>query len=118
MARDGLATAALLLGSLAVGRPLSSRVADLPELHRVRSTIPCAGGHRGAEILALIAATLGCSLSDPEEGIHVEGERGAWGLVRRSGTEPVLRFTAEASSAPVAKALHERLRTAARAGPR
>src|SRR3712207_7259148 len=38
-------------------------------------------------------------------------ERGdAWGLVRQSATEPVLRITVEARDAPTAEQLHQELR--------
>ena len=48
---------------------------------------------------------------DPRVGVHVE--RGdAWGLVRQSATEPVLRITVEARDAPTADRLHDELQSA------
>jgi phosphoglucosamine mutase len=46
---------------------------------------------------------------DPRVGLQVESGPDAWGLVRLSATEPVIRITAEARTEPEAEALHDEL---------
>ena len=113
-ARDGLAAAAAILELLARTRePLSRVAAGLPRYAIRRSTIPCPRDRHASLGLDDLARSLGVAEpGDPEEGLRVEAVGGAWGLVRRSATEPVLRVTAEAPTAAAADALHAELRTA------
>ena len=49
-------------------------------------------------------------VADARLGVRVERPDGAWGLVRLSGTEQVVRVTAEAATAEQAQELHDLLR--------
>jgi phosphomannomutase len=111
--RDGLAAGALALELAAkTGRSLSELAADLPRYERRRSSVPCAGEAEATRRLAAAARALGeAPPTDPELGLSVD--RGdAWGLLRRSATEPVLRVTAEARRVEGAEALHDELAAA------
>jgi phosphomannomutase len=110
MARDALAAAVAVLELRAAsGAPLSRLVSELPRSSRRRSTLPCGGEDAANRALEALAARLGLPApTDPEMGIRVERD-GAWGLVRRSATEPVLRVTTEADAPEAAEALHAEL---------
>ena len=110
MARDGLAAAASILALRAgTGRPLSALAAELPRYAIRRSTVLCSN----AGALGQLAAGFGVPVpGDLEAGVRVERPGGAWGLVRRSATEPVLRITTEARTADAADALHAEMRAA------
>ena len=56
-----------------------------------------------------VAAAHGLRAADPSTGVSLELGQGAWGLVRRSATEPVLRVTVEAPDDATADALHGHL---------
>jgi phosphomannomutase len=113
-ARDAFATSAVLLAQLARAQaPLSALAAELPRLFRERSTVPCAGAADARLALERAAGVLAVDFADPEAGVAVQEEAGAWGLIRQSATEPVLRFTAEAMTPAIARDLHRRLRAAA-----
>jgi phosphomannomutase len=109
LARDGLAAAAVILELLAAsGRPLSELTAELPQLARARSTVACTP-EDAAGFLSALAERWGVDPArELEEGLLVE-RAGAWGLVRRSATEPVLRVTAEGPDERTAAALHDDL---------
>ena len=104
--RDGLAAAAVILELVArTGRPLSALVEDVPSLARRRSTVPV--GDRGAARSTL--ERLGLPRDDQWRGLEATGDGGAWGLVRLSATEPLLRVTTEAPEQPAADALNATL---------
>ena len=104
--RDGLAAAAVILAHVArTGRPLSALVEDVPSLARRRSTVPV--GDRDAALATL--ERLGLPRDDQWRGLEATGDGGAWGLVRLSATEPLLRVTTEAPEQPAADALHATL---------
>ena len=113
LARDGLAVAAVILEWRArEGRPLSELAAELPRYARRRSAVPCPPAATAGPALQAIAGRLGAAVPiDPEVGVHVERPE-AWGLLRRSATEPVLRITAEARTESAAAELHAELRDA------
>jgi len=112
LARDGLAAAALVLELVAhAGRPLARIVDDLPHLARVRSTLEWADADDALATLRAAGSRLGAPLvADARLGVRVERPDGAWGLVRLSGTEQVMRVTAEAATVEQAQELHDRLR--------
>lgn len=125
LARDGLAAAAVILELMArTGRPLSALAGELPRYEQRRSTLACATEEEARETLARLAAAgdpgavgghpgavAGDPPPDPHVGVRIE--RGdAWGLVRQSATEPVLRITVEACDAATAERLHDELRDA------
>jgi phosphomannomutase len=113
LARDGLAAAAAVLSLLARGSPLSSLIDELPQLNRFRSTVALPPDRsRAGGALRAVAERLGVQPRGPEGAVRVETPSGAWGLVRRSATEPVFRVTAEAPDAAEAGALHAELRAA------
>jgi phosphomannomutase len=118
MARDALAAAAAILELMArTKRPISALAAELPRYFRRRSTVACAGEEDARIALDAVAASVGVSPAvDPEQGVVVEAADGAWGLVRRSATEPVLRITVEAPTEAAADALHAEVRAALPAG--
>ena len=112
LARDGLAAAAVVLELVATTRRPLARIADeLPRLARVRSTLEWADAADALATLRAVGRRLGApAVADPRLGVRVERPDGAWGLVRLSGTEQVVRVTAEAPTAEQAQELHDRLR--------
>jgi phosphomannomutase len=113
LARDALAAAAAILWLLARrGQSVSAIAAELPRYARRRSTVPCPETSRGRAALKSLGERIGIGLADPESGIRVERGEGAWGLVRMSATEPVMRLTSEAPTDAMAEALHAELRAA------
>jgi phosphomannomutase len=110
-ARDGLAAAAVIVALLAARRTsLSAIAAELPRVARRRSTIPCLEPARARACLEELARRFGLESGDPHAGVLIDTGNGAWGLVRLSATEPVLRVTAEAATEHEAEALHAELR--------
>ena len=108
--RDGLAAGVLALELMATtGRPLDDLAGSLPAYERRRSSVPCEDPAGAVARLTAAAEALSVSPpADPETGLSVR-RGGAWGLIRRSATEPVLRVTAEAPSADDAARLHDEL---------
>ena len=122
LARDGLAAGAAIMELLArTGSSLTELVDSLPKYARRRSTVSCAGHQHACAAIEAVAARLderGDDIRtggerDPEEGLLVARD-GAWGLVRQSATEPVLRVTVEARSPAAADDLHAELQSALR----
>jgi phosphomannomutase len=112
IARDGLAAAAVVLELLARERRPLARIADgLPRLARIRSTLEWSDPDDALTALRAAGCRLDAPLvADPRLGVRVERPDGAWGLLRLSGTEQVVRVTAEAASAEEAQELHDLLR--------
>jgi phosphomannomutase len=111
LARDALAAAGSILSLLArSGMPLSALATRLPRYARRRSTVAYSDPDAPASALAALAQRIGVEVPENlDGGIHIEGDS-AWGLVRPSATEPVLRVTAEARTDREADALHATLR--------
>lgn len=118
MARDALAAAAAILELMARTKlPISALAAELPRYFRRRSTVVRLGEEGARIALDAVATRMGAAPArDTEQGVLVEAAGGAWGLVRRSATEPVLRVTVEAPTEAAADALHAELRAALPAG--
>ena len=123
LARDGLAAGAAIMELLArTGSSLSELAGRLPHYVRRRSTMPCAGRHGACAAIEAVAVHLDGRAReagpggdrDPETGLIVERDS-AWGLVRQSATEPVLRLTVEARSQAAADDLHAELQAALQA---
>jgi phosphomannomutase len=109
-ARDGLSAAALILQLLARrGEPLEQVMEELPRYARRRSRVPCEGEADARAGVEAVAADHGLGAADPDVGVRLELGDGAWALVRRSATEPVLRVTVEAPDEATAEALHSHL---------
>ncbi len=107
MARDGLAAGVAVLGMLAAsGVSLAEHAAALPHLARRRSNVPSPDPETGLRSLSAAAERLGAVAVDPHEGLTVSRPGGAWALLRRSATEPVLRVTVEAAMEDDAETLH------------
>lgn len=107
--RDGLAAGALALELVARrDRPLSELAAELPRYERRRTSVSCDPAAAEGRLAAAAGTLAVAAAEDAEAGIAVR-HAGAWGLIRRSATEPVLRVTAEAASAEDADALHREL---------
>jgi phosphoglucosamine mutase len=113
LARDGIAAAATILAHIALEEAtLSELAASLPSLARRRSTVPCRDQARAAAALEALARSLGVEPEDSNQGLRLDGPGGDWVLVRASGTEPVLRITAEARETERAETLHDEMRAA------
>jgi phosphomannomutase len=122
LARDGLAAGAAVIDLVArTGSPLSDFADGLPRYARRRSALPCGGRRDACAAIEAVAARLAgrdvdkdrAGDRDPEQGLLVERD-GAWGLVRQSATEPILRVSVEARSQVAADELHSELRAALR----
>ncbi len=118
LARDGLAAGAAIMELLArSGSSLSELAGDLPRYVRRRSTAPCADRSGACAAIEAVAARLGIEADrDPEQGLRVERDDDAWGLLRQSATEPVLRLTVEARSRDAADDLHAEVQALLREG--
>lgn len=111
--RDGLAAAATILGLMARrGQALSAIAAELPRFGRRRSTVPCLDPASAQLVLDRLARDLGVDGCDRWSGLQVDAGGDAWGLIRLSATEPLVRLTAEAPTQASAEALHRQLRGA------
>jgi phosphoglucosamine mutase len=100
--------AAVRLASLAASEPLSTRVAEVPDYETRRENVRVADKRR---VMETVSTRLTAAYDDvlTLDGVRVDTEDG-WFLVRASGTEPLVRVTAEARDADAA----DRLRATAR----
>ncbi|NLV27527.1 MAG: phosphopentomutase/phosphoglucosamine mutase [Methanomicrobiales archaeon] len=85
--------AAALFCEMAGEWDLSSEIASIPSYPLLRRSIPIDNAH---DLLYTLGAV------NPTDGIRIEEEDG-WCLVRASGTEPKIRFTAEGKTPEIAK---------------
>jgi phosphomannomutase / phosphoglucomutase len=96
--RDGSMAAILVVNAIiANGRPLSKLLNRLPKFHMVKEKIPCKEAAKDHAIAALKAKLKGM-ISSTLDGVRVDIEGRGWILVRASGTEPLIRFYAEAKT--------------------
>jgi phosphomannomutase/phosphoglucomutase len=106
LARDGAMSAAALLNLLATeGRTLAEAVADLPRYVLRKEKVACPAPHLEAVFRELVPV-----LSEgAERVVTLDGIKayrpGGWVLVRRSGTEPLIRVFTEARDAEGAERL-------------
>jgi phosphomannomutase len=113
MARDALATGAIILALIAAdGAPLSELAGELPSLARRRANLPCAGAAAAADALTTLAERVGSPVGDPVGGITLERPGGAWALIRQSATEPVLRVTVESPEPSLTEEVFAEIETA------
>ena len=87
--------AAALFCEMAGEMNLAEEIASMPQYPIFRSSLEISSAH---DILYALGAT------NPTDGIRIEDEDG-WCLVRASGTEPKIRFTAEGKTQDIAKRL-------------
>jgi len=103
---DGIYAAALLC-EIAGEWDIAERVAAMPAYPILRDSVKI---ENAREVMTALGAAV------PTDGIRIEDEDG-WCLIRASGTEPKIRFTAEGRDAAAAKRMmeagRERLRRAA-----
>ncbi|HDS62781.1 MAG TPA: phosphopentomutase/phosphoglucosamine mutase [Methanofollis liminatans] len=103
---DGIYAAALLC-EIAGEWDIAERVAAMPAYPILRDSVRI---ENAREVMTAMGAEV------PTDGIRIEDEEG-WCLIRASGTEPKIRFTAEGRDAAAAKRMmdagKERLRRAA-----
>ncbi|KYH39362.1 MAG: phosphoglucosamine mutase [Candidatus Bathyarchaeota archaeon B23] len=109
---DGLLSALRLLGALEERDvSLSEFVAEIPEYPLLRGKVRCPNPLKG-RVMALLRERWGEHLGGVLSTSTVDGLRlelgDGWLLMRPSGTEPVIRLTAEAESRSRAEELMER----------
>jgi phosphomannomutase len=108
--RDAPLGVALILQYLAeVGVPVSQVIAAAPQYRIVKDKVP-----RGADLAQIYAALRGRfpeAESDERDGLRLAWPD-RWVHVRPSGTEPIIRFIAEAPDDPTARALVDACRAA------
>jgi phosphoglucosamine mutase len=96
-------------------RPLSALVDDLPATHLLRASVECPDNRKTPvmiEIAEVLSKWTDIETVNQLDGVRVSFADSSWILIRPSGTEPVIRMTAEALSAQRAKKLLKETRTA------
>jgi phosphomannomutase/phosphoglucomutase len=96
--RDGTMAAVMVVNAvIRNGRPLSKLLDRLPRFHMIKEKIPCEERAKERAINALKTKLKG-RISSTLDGIRVDMRGRGWVLVRASGTEPLLRLSAEAKT--------------------
>lgn len=107
--RDGGMTAAMMAAILAREHaPLSRLVSDLPRRFMIKGKITTADP--ASVIIGLTDKYRGGNI-DQRDGLKILRGR-TWALVRASGTEPLIRITAESDDRDTARALYDELMAA------
>ncbi|MEM2123579.1 MAG: phosphoglucosamine mutase [Candidatus Bathyarchaeia archaeon] len=108
--RDG-AMAALLIAEIIAetGRSLSQLIGELPKYYTVKSKIPCPDEVKDT-VLGEITSTMEASRLETMDGVKAWFDDGSWILIRPSGTEPIIRLFAEASTMDKAQSLIDEYR--------
>ena len=111
--RDGLMAMAFMLELIAkTQRPLSSLLAEIPSYALVKDKIHVPDEHKQAILLRYkqaLGTETGITSVDDRDGVKAYLPEG-WVLVRPSGTEPIYRIQAEATSVVSAQALVDRFK--------
>ncbi len=103
--RDGTMAALLIAEIMAkTRRSLSQLLGELPKYYTVKSKIHCPNDLRDT-LMREVESTVEASRLETLDGVKAWFEDGSWILIRPSGTEPIIRFFAEASTMKGAKAL-------------
>lgn len=124
LGKDGIFAAALIVEMLAkMGKPISALLEDVwaitGRMYTVEDGVAATAEMRiivPQRLQSLIRAgetPLPVARTREDDGIKLYFENGAWAILRFSGTEPVLRFFAEAHSPQQAQALVEWLKQCA-----
>ena len=96
--RDGAMTTALILEIMAEERrSLSELLNELPRYHQLKDKVPCPEELK-KPVLEEIRRRVSGARVETLDGVKVWFEDGSWILVRPSGTEPIYRLYAEAST--------------------
>ena len=102
--RDGGMTAAMMIGLLAeAGRPLSALVDELPPYHFITRRLKT---RRADEVIAAVEAAFPDFSADRTDGVRIAKGK-TWALVRRSGTEPIVRVMVEAEDRAAAESMRD-----------
>jgi phosphomannomutase/phosphoglucomutase len=102
--RDGGMTAAMMVGLLAEERrPLSALLDELPPYHFISERVRTG---RADEVIAAVEAAFPDFAADRTDGVRISKGR-TWALVRRSGTEPIVRVMVEAPDRAAAEAMRD-----------
>lgn len=109
MAPDGLLGALKVLELMSSsGKKISELIEPLPDYYMVRKKVACAD-ERKAKVMNVVLKKLKREFSEAIGALRVDGVRlnleDGWVLVRASGTEPLIRVTAEARTPGRAKAI-------------
>lgn len=110
---DGLLSSVLMLKALEeVGKNLSELIAQVPTYPVLRKNVPCKNEIKHAIVERAENQLKTCFPNYKDiskaDGIRLTLEEG-WVLVRASGTEPLVRLTAEGESLKVVKEIMERV---------
>jgi phosphomannomutase / phosphoglucomutase len=106
--RDGGMTAAMMVAILVKSRkPLSDLINTLPKRHIIKdkSTTP-----HGMKILESLKVSYSKEVTDHTDGLKIF-RNNSWGLVRASGTEPIIRIIVDADTEVHGSELFEELRS-------
>jgi len=102
--RDGGMTTAMMVALLArTGRPLSELIDALPPYHFISEKKKSS---RIDEIVPAVVAAFPDHSADLTDGVRIAKEK-TWALVRRSGTEPIVRVMVEAPDRAGAEAMRD-----------
>jgi len=104
--RDGGMTAAMMVSILATTKQsLSDLIAQLPLRYIIKEKIPTSQGNK---ILKSLQTEYSHEKMDTTDGLKIF-RNSSWGLVRASGTEPIVRIIVDADTETNGKALFEEL---------
>jgi phosphomannomutase / phosphoglucomutase len=104
--RDGGMTAAMMVAILVkTKKTLSEVVSQLPYRHIIKDKITTP---HGMKILAVLKTTYSQEVTDHTDGLKIF-RNNTWGLVRASGTEPIIRIIVDADSEEHCSELHHEL---------
>ncbi len=109
---DGILSSALLLKALEdENKTISSLVSEVPFYPILREKLPCPNRAKSV-VMEDLEKTLPALYPETEEKLTIDGMRltlkNGWILVRPSGTEPLIRITAEAESVKEAESIMEK----------
>jgi len=103
--RDGIGAMALILQYLAEAEePVSHIINSLPRYKMIKEAIKLESDDKGNEFLEKIKNSNKNKNLDLSDGIRIT-ENNRWAHIRKSGTEPILRIIAEATTVEKARAL-------------
>jgi phosphomannomutase/phosphoglucomutase len=106
--RDGGMTAAMMVAILVkTGKPLSDLVTQLPNRHIIKDKLTTPNGVKILESLTILYKM---EATDTTDGLKIF-RKNTWGLVRASGTEPIIRIIVDADTEEHGIELHKELRS-------